>query len=142
MNGRPRRHCYRCGHVWVPRQSRVRLCARCKSPYYWYPKVRVPTYGGGLGITEVIGPNRRKVLEISRGYGATNVRVFGSVARRAATSESDVDFVVDRLAGTKFRRLDLSLALARLLRRRVDVVTEDGIYWLVQPRIVEEAIPL
>jgi predicted nucleotidyltransferase len=142
MGTRSRRHCYRCGHVWVPRQGKVLLCARCKSPYYWCPKVQIPTYGGGLGVADVIGSNRRKVLELCRRHGATNVRIFGSVARREATVASDVDIVVDRLPRHHFRRLELTLALARLLRRRVDLVTEQGLYWLVQPRVVAEAVPL
>jgi len=27
-------HCYRCGHDWVPRKSRVVICPKCKSPYF------------------------------------------------------------------------------------------------------------
>jgi len=142
MRGRKEAHCYRCGYVWTPRRPRVRLCARCKSPYYWYPKVRVPSYGGGLGIDEVIGRHRRRVLALARLHGATNVRVFGSVARKEATPASDVDIVVDRLARRRFRRLDLGLALSEVLGRRVDVMAEDELYWLVQPRVVIEAVPL
>src|SRR5580658_10292703 len=71
----PRReeHCYRCGYVWAPRRRRVRICSRCKSPYFWLPKLRVPRYGGGLGIGEVIGPKRDEVLKVALRCGATNV---------------------------------------------------------------------
>ena len=120
----------------------MRLCARCKSPYYWYAKVRIPSYGGGLGITDVIGRNRQRVLDLARRHGATNLRAFGSVARKQATPTSDIDIVVDRIPGRRFRRLDLALSLARLLGRKVDVVAEDGLYWLIQPRVVVEAVPL
>lgn len=27
-------NCKRCGHTWCPRQSEVRLCPKCKSPYW------------------------------------------------------------------------------------------------------------
>ena|SRR3990167_10532908 len=27
-------YCKRCGHKWFPRQSEVRICPRCKSPYW------------------------------------------------------------------------------------------------------------
>ena len=26
--------CKRCGHEWTPRQEVVRICPRCKSPYW------------------------------------------------------------------------------------------------------------
>ena len=26
--------CKRCGHQWVPRKKEVRVCPRCKSPYW------------------------------------------------------------------------------------------------------------
>jgi len=30
--------CKRCGHEWVPRQVDVRICPKCKSPYWDVPK--------------------------------------------------------------------------------------------------------
>ena len=26
--------CKRCGHTWYPRQPTIRICAKCKSPYW------------------------------------------------------------------------------------------------------------
>jgi len=37
---------------------------------------------------------REEILEIARRYGASQVRVFGSVARGEANAESDIDFLV------------------------------------------------
>jgi predicted nucleotidyltransferase len=142
MRPRQDEHCYRCGHVWTPRRSRVRICARCKSPYFWLPKIRVATRGSGLGVKDVIGPNRNKVLRLARRYGATNVRVFGSVARSEATVDSDIDLLVDPIREGEFRPIDLALALTRALGRRVDLVRERSLVWLVQPQVVAEAVPL
>ena len=139
---RPEAHCYRCGYVWVPRRVRVRICARCKSPYYWFTKIPVPGYGGGLGIAEVIGGRRQKVLRAARRFGATNVRVFGSVARRQATPWSDLDLLVDPGRSDRYRPVDLAVFLTKLLGRRVDLVTESSLHWLVQPRVIAEAVPL
>jgi uncharacterized protein len=134
-------HCYRCGHVWSPHRARVRICPRCKSPYFWYPKVSVPRRGRGLGIEDVIGPKKREVVRLARQYGAFNVRVFGSVARHEATPTSDVDLMVD--AATRgYRPIDLGLALRKLLGRSVDLVEERSLHWLIQPRVVAEAVPL
>jgi predicted nucleotidyltransferase len=84
---------------------------------------------------------RANVLRRARRYGAANVRVFGSVGRQAASSESDLDLLVDPVPG-RFRRLELSLSLRRLLGRRVDIVTEESLPWLIQPQVIAEAVPL
>jgi len=26
--------CKRCGHKWLPRQKEIRICPKCKSPYW------------------------------------------------------------------------------------------------------------
>jgi hypothetical protein len=90
-------------YVWVPRRRNVRIRARCKSPCFNVPKVRVPTCGSGLGIEDVIGKRGDAVLSLAKRYGASNVRVFGSVARREATKDSDVDIPVDPVRHGKYR---------------------------------------
>jgi predicted nucleic acid-binding Zn-ribbon protein len=30
--------CFRCGHIWTPRQEKIRVCPKCKSPYFDVPK--------------------------------------------------------------------------------------------------------
>ena len=27
-------NCKRCGHTWTPRKEEVRICPKCKSPYW------------------------------------------------------------------------------------------------------------
>ena len=44
---------------------------------------------------------RDEILRIAEQYGASNVRVFGSVARGDARPDSDVDLLVD-FASTTF----------------------------------------
>ncbi|MCI4326006.1 MAG: nucleotidyltransferase domain-containing protein [Thermoplasmata archaeon] len=102
----------------------------------------MPTRGSGLGIEDVIGSKRKEVLRLARRYGATNVRVFGSVARREAASESDLDLLVDPAEDGEFRPIDLALALQRTLGRPVDIVRERSLVWLLQPQVVAEAVPL
>ena len=141
MRTRPLAHCYRCAYVWRPRRSRVRICARCKSPYFETPKILVPTFGSSEGIDQVLGPHRDAVLKLARRFGARNVRVFGSVARHAASSTSDVDLLVDPVRG-RYRPVDLALALQELLERRVDLATEASLFWYSAPQVVAEAVPL
>lgn len=142
----PELHCYRCGNTWTPRNRVVRICPRCKSPFWEEPKIRVPTRGKGLGIEDLLGPYRSRILRIARRFRAHELRVFGSVARMAATRESDVDLLVDfdrsRKTQSTLRAIDFALELEALLGRRVDVATESSLHWFIQPQIVTEALPL
>lgn len=142
----PQLHCYRCGNVWTPRRAVVRICPRCKSVHWDEPKLRVPAFGGGLGIKELLLPHRRTIQRIAGKYGAREVRVFGSVARNRASPDSDVDFLVEfdpkKRSRSALRSIGLALELEGLLRRRVEVVTENSLHWLVQPQVIAEAVPL
>ena len=139
-------HCYRCGNTWTPRAPVVRICPRCKSPYWEEPRLKVPPGGGGLGVEEVLGPYRARIERIARRYGVREIRVFGSLARGTANARSDVDLLVDfdRSIKTRssLRSVDFALDLERLLSRHVDVATESSLHWLVQPQVVTEAVPL
>ena len=69
--------------------------------------------------------------------------MFGSVARGEATEHSDIDLLVSTGDQTSpWFPAALMQELQRLLGRRVDVVTEDGLYWLLRRRILREARPL
>lgn len=97
----------------------------------------------GLGIPEIIGDKRAQVLEIARRRGAYNVRIFGSVARGDAHSDSDVDFLVE--FPPKYRLLDhagLLADLEDLLGRRVDVSVERNLREEYRPYIMKDVVPL
>ena len=59
-----------------------------------------------MTLTELLGDKREEILRIAAQHGATNVRVFGSVARGEAGPGSDIDFLVDvaRDGARSFRR--------------------------------------
>lgn len=96
-----------------------------------------------MGIEELLKIKRKEILQIAARHGAKNVRVFGSVARGEAGPESDVDFLVEfESERSLFDRMALQEELERLLGRKVDVLTEPSIYWLLRRRILKEAVPL
>jgi predicted nucleotidyltransferase len=77
---------------------------------------------------EELRRRRATIQRLARSERASNVRVFGSVARGEATAASDYDLVVDLDPDVRgfeaFDRLDrLERRLTRLLGRRVHVVT-------------------
>ncbi|WP_217352475.1 nucleotidyltransferase family protein [Candidatus Viridilinea mediisalina] len=51
-----------------------------------------------MSIQEIVQENKTKILEIAYKHGASNVRLFGSVAKGHSTLESDVDILVDMAA--------------------------------------------
>jgi predicted nucleotidyltransferase len=96
-----------------------------------------------MSIEAFLGEKRDEILRIAASHGASNVRIFGSVARGEADSRSDVDFLVELERGRSL--LDhaaLMIDLENLLGRRVDVATERGLKPHIRERILEEAVRL
>ena len=91
---------------------------------------------------EDLRAKRKEILQIAASHGASNVRVFGSVARGSARPDSDVDFLVEFDPGRTV--LDLSgliLDLEESVGRKVDVV-EICQRSAAADRILREAVPL
>ena len=96
-----------------------------------------------MSIEELLEANREEILRIAGRHGARNVRVFGSVATGEATETSDVDLLVSTEDETSpWFPAGLADELEALLGRKVDVVTEDSLYWLLRRRILKQARPL
>ena len=87
---------------------------------------------------------RDEILTLAERHGASNVRVFGSVARGDATPESDVDLLVDqdwsRL--TSWGGMGFIVELEDLLNCTVDVATVEELKPRIRERVLNEAIPL
>lgn len=66
---------------------------------------------------------RPEIFRVAAVRGARNIRIFGSVARGEATSNSDVDLLVEFEPGRSLVDLSgLQLDLVELLGRRVHVL--------------------
>jgi hypothetical protein len=87
--------------------------------------------------------NRQEVLRIAGKYGASRVRVFGSMARGEADAASDVDFLVELEPGRSLLDLGgLQFELEALLGRPVDVVTGRGLKPRIRERVLRDAVPV
>jgi uncharacterized protein len=96
-----------------------------------------------MEIRARIETKRDEILAIAARHGASNVRVFGSVARGEAGSSSDLDLLVTFEPGRSLLdQVGLEQDLEELLGLRVDVVTEGGISPYLEPIILAEASPL
>jgi uncharacterized protein len=97
----------------------------------------------GLSIRDLLLAKREEILRTAAKHGACNVRIFGSVARGEAGENSDIDLLVELEQGRSLLdQAGLMVELEDLLGRKVDVVTEQGLYWLLRRRILKEARPL
>ena len=86
---------------------------------------------------------RDEILDLAARHGATNVRVFGSVARGAAVPDSDIDLLVEIASDRSLLdQIALIQDLRELLDHRVDVVSDRGLNPRVRRRVIEEAVPL
>lgn len=92
---------------------------------------------------DLLREKREEILRIAEKHGARNVRVFGSVVHGEATERSDIDLLVDTSDKTSpWFPAGLVDELEEVLGKRVDVVTSNGLYWLLRRRILKEARPL
>jgi predicted nucleotidyltransferase len=91
----------------------------------------------------LLNKNRKKILETAARYGASNVRVFGSVARGTEDEVSDIDFLVNLAPDRSLFDLGgLLYELRQILGVEVDVVTEDGLRARIRETVLSEAVEL
>lgn len=86
---------------------------------------------------------REEILKIAAKHGARNIRIFGSVDRGEADSESDLDILVEFLPGsTLLSQSTMIRELESLLGIRVDVVSDQGLRERIRDRVLREAVAL
>ena len=83
------------------------------------------------------------VTPLAKKYKIAEVYVFGSYARNEATSESDVDFLVELQKGASlFDLMDLQDEYEALLNCKVDVVSRRGLNPYLRDNVLREAVVL
>jgi uncharacterized protein len=97
-----------------------------------------------LGIKDLLSSHQSQIILIAEKHGASNVRIFGSVARGEANEDSDIDFLVDYDLEkiTPWFPSGLLLDLEQLLNCKVDVATVDMLKDRIRDRVLQEAITL
>jgi predicted nucleotidyltransferase len=96
-----------------------------------------------MKVEETIKIKRDEIRHIARTHGASNIRVFGSVARGEEKPDSDIDFLIDVTAETSpWFPVGLIQDLEKLLGRRVEIVTERALNKDLRERVLREAVPV
>ena len=87
--------------------------------------------------------HRRAILASAARHGASDIRVFGSVARGEDRPDSDIDLVVDLDPTAGLLTLEhLRRELTDLLGRRVDVVPRDSLRPRIRREVERDAVSL
>jgi predicted nucleotidyltransferase len=90
-----------------------------------------------------IHERREAILQIAARHGASNVRIFGSVARGQAREGSDLDLLVQLQEDRSLLdHVALMQDLEDLLGCRVEVMNDRAMHRLIRDQILAEAIPL
>ena len=84
---------------------------------------------------------REKIIEILKQYGIKRISVFGSYARGDATTESDIDLIVEFPESTSLLdHVGMEIELSELLNKKIDILSQNGISPYIKDKILEEAI--
>jgi uncharacterized protein len=96
-----------------------------------------------MALRDELHRRRGDILTIAARHGASNLRLFGSVARGEERADSDIDLLVDLANDRGFDDyLALIDELESILSRRVEVVIERSLSPHFRPYIEAEAQPL
>jgi len=90
--------------------------------------------------SEALATHRDKLLAIAAGHGASNLRVFGSVAKGVDREGSDIDLLVDIRQGTSlFDLVGMQQDFEDVLGMKVDLLTEPELHPELKERVLSEA---
>lgn len=81
-----------------------------------------------MTIRDILQQKREEILNLAAQHGASNIRIFGSVARDEEGEDSDIDFLVDMESDRSLLdRIGFIQDLEDFLGRKVDVATVKGL---------------
>ena len=86
---------------------------------------------------------REQIRSVVLAHRATNVRVFGSVARGEDTEASDLDLLIDPTPETSLMDIGaIRFELKTLLGINVDVLTPNSLPDTFREQVLQESIPV
>ncbi len=78
--------------------------------------------------------------DVFRQYAVARLGLFGSYARKQQTKASDVDFLVEFTRPTFDNFMGLSRYLEKLLRKKVDLITNGSLSPYIKPYVDKEVV--
>lgn len=96
-----------------------------------------------MNIQTIRNKYRVAILQIAKDCNASDIKIFGSVARGESTDESDIDFLVEMKPNTGIFLLGhLKWKLEELLHAKVDIVLSNSLHHSIASQVTKEAVSL
>jgi predicted nucleotidyltransferase len=95
-----------------------------------------------MGMAELLLIEARQVADFCARHQVSELAVFGSALRSDFDQESDVDILVSFAPGAKislFDLVDMTDELAKIIGRRVDLVTKQGLKPQIRQSILDSS---
>ncbi len=93
--------------------------------------------------SDALRTNRAAIQQVVKAHRASNVRIFGSVARGEDGHDSDLDILIDPTSETTLFDIGaIRHELRKLLGVPVDVLTPMALPENVRESVLAEAVPL
>ncbi len=119
----------------------MRVLREFESHSFRHPKRSL--VGAVMKPSDCVKLHRLDVLNIVSGFGASNVRVFGSALHGTDVEGSDLDLLVDVPKGTTLiHMLQAQQLIEAKLGVRVDLLTPDDLPKAFRSTVLHEAKPL
>ena len=95
-----------------------------------------------MSVLETV--DRKQLAELCRRHGITRLSVFGSAARGQLGPQSDIDLLVEFVAGSRvgLRFITVQYELQAMLGRKVDLNTRAFLSPHFRDRVEAEAVPI
>ncbi|MBS3171670.1 nucleotidyltransferase family protein [Candidatus Woesearchaeota archaeon] len=89
---------------------------------------------------EVIEKLKPKIIEILKKNNIKRAGIFGSYARGEQKKNSDIDILVEPAKNMGFKFAGLEIQLTKALRKKVDLVSYNGISNYLKEKILSQEI--
>lgn len=91
---------------------------------------------------EVVSILKREVMNIKDRFAVRRMGLFGSVVRKEASDQSDIDILIefDPESVSYWKYLDLEQYLQSLFLRKVEIVSTDGVSPYIMPYISRDVV--
>lgn len=96
-------------------------------------------------VLQMLKQKKMDIERISKKYGISDIKVFGSTVQNKMTNNSDVDLLIHVNKDSGLSLFDLAKLqdeLEGLIKHPVDLVLEDTLHPIIAHQIQEEAQPL
>jgi uncharacterized protein len=94
-------------------------------------------------VVEVVRAKRDAILRLAAKYGATRVRLIGSVARGDDRPDSDIDFLMTWADGTSLLdQAALTIEMEHLLGRKVEIASDGWVKPSIRESVYRDAVAL